>query len=230
MTFRTLEEYELVKKSWLPAPHRVYIQETGEFVNFGDSDIVEFEDPIVSEIMGNKRLGDIRRLQQLNNRFRGTGIGSFKEFRYFGCILKLEDNAFNGCQLLESITLPDYLYLIGNHSFGGCSNLRELILPDSLEIIADSALSGCHSITELTLPSNIKSIGSYAFNGCSALEEINIKSFLPPYIHDKTIFNDCSSLKSINVWPSLVPKYLNDYRWKVFGDLIKGKEWGIDGD
>lgn len=227
MTFRAMEEYEIAKETWLPAPHRVYIQETGDFINFGDSDIIEFQDPMVSQIMGNKRLGDIRRLQQLSNRFRSTDIENFKEFRYFGCILKLEDNAFNGCQLLEEISLPMYLYLIGNHSFGGCSNLRELILPDSLEIIADSALSGCYSLTKLTLPSNIKSIGSYAFNECRALEEINIKSFLPPYIHDKTIFNGCSSLKSINVWSSLVPKFLNDYRWSAFAGLIKGKEWNV---
>lgn len=47
-------------------------------------------------------------------------------------------------------------------------------------------------------------------------------------IYDKTTFNGCNSLKSINVWPSLVPKYLNEYRWSAFAGLIKGKEWGIE--
>ncbi len=48
-------------------------------------------------------------------------------------------------------------------------------------------------------------------------------------IHDKTLFNGCNSLKSINVWPSLVPKYLKDYRWSAFAGLIKGKEWYVLG-
>lgn len=225
MTFRTLEEYEIAKRTTLPAPHMVYIEEIGDYAKFRDSDIVEFQDNAVYEIMGESKLGQIRRLQQLNNRFRGTMIKDFPEFRYFSCILRLEDNAFNGCECLESITLPDYVYIIGNHSFGGCSNLKELKFPDTLEIIADSALSGCSALTELTLPGNVKTIGNYAFNGCCEMQEINIKTYLPPYIHDKTIFNGCENLRSINVWPSLVPKYRNDYRWKEFADLIKGKEW-----
>lgn len=222
MSFKTLEDYNEAMKTWCPAPCFEYIEETGEFVKFTDNDLVEFQDPVISEIMGEVRLGDVRRMRQLDNRFRKADIKTFYEFRFFSCILKLEDNAFEGCSQLEVIALPQYLYVLGNHSFGGCSNLKELNFPDTLEIVADSALTGCSSLTSLTLPPNVKSIGAYAFNGCEALQEVKITSPLPPYIHDTTIFNGCDSLTSIYIPASVVGKYKSDHVWSKFGNIIKG--------
>ena len=133
-------------------------------VSFGGNELLKFEDETVAEIMGEVRLEEVNKLQQLGNRFRQTEIQRFYEFRYFNCILRLEDNAFEGCRELEEIALPEFLYTIGHHSFSHCESLKRLTLPDSIEIIGDSAFSGCSSLSTITLPWNVKAIGSYVFS------------------------------------------------------------------
>lgn len=225
MTFRTIEEYEEAKRTWCPAPHFVYIQETGEWISFGGNELLKFEDETVAEIMGEVRLGEVNKLQQLDNRFRQTGIQRFYEFRYFNCILKLEDYAFEGCRELKEIALPEFLYTIGHHSFSHCESLKRLTLPDSIEIIGDSAFSGCSSLSSITLPWNVKVIGSYVFSKCTGLEEIDIKTYLPPYIHDATFIEGCTALRAINMYPSVIEKCKLDHTWKTLTYLLKPKEW-----
>lgn len=225
MSFRTREEYEEAKRTWYPAPHMAYIQETGDWISFIGSDDLIFEDEELTKIMGNVKLRDVNKLQQLGNRFRKSDISTFNEFRYFSCILKLEDNAFEGCANLQHIVLPEYLYIIGHHAFSHCVGLEKLDLPPTVEIIGDSAFSGCSSLKSITIPYQVKSIGTYAFSKCTALEEIDIKTYMPPYIHDATIIEGCSSLRSINMYPSVVEKCKADHTWQKLSHLLKPKEW-----
>ena len=50
-------------------------------------------------------------------------------------VREIADFAFDGCEGLESIEIPDGIYRIGDSSFCGCSELKEVELPESLQVL-----------------------------------------------------------------------------------------------
>lgn len=58
------------------------------------------------------------------------------------------------------------------------SNIREIIekvtIPNDIEIIGNGAFENCTSLKELTIPDSVTSIGNWAFEECLSLESIYI--------------------------------------------------------
>ena len=61
---------------------------------------------------------------------------------------------------------------LGYEAFSGCSVLTSLTLPSSVTSIGYEAFYGCSGLTSLTIPSSVTSIGSDAFSGCSGLTNL----------------------------------------------------------
>ncbi len=59
------------------------------------------------------------------------------------------DNAFNGANYLERVTLPGNLLKLGDRAFYGCSRLEDLKIPDGLEIIGSDVITGCTALDSL---------------------------------------------------------------------------------
>lgn len=95
---------------------------------------------------------------------------------------------------ITSIQLPSTLRTLGS-AFEGCDSLTEIIIPEGIEVIRSHTFDGCIRLKKVVLPSTIKHIGYKAFNGCELLEEISIPNCV------KTIkefaFADCKALKSV---------------------------------
>lgn len=74
--------------------------------------------------------------------------------------------AFNGCQFVCELILPNNLKYIGHNVFGGNTGYYgNLTLPDNLEYIGDCAFSGDKNLTgSLTIPQSVTSINKDAFN------------------------------------------------------------------
>ncbi len=72
--------------------------------------------------------------------------------------------AFEYDQYLEKVTLLDTVTRIEAGAFQGCENLREVNMPESLTYIGEHAFNstGCH----IFLPTSVTNIGAYAFSGC----------------------------------------------------------------
>ena len=68
----------------------------------------------------------------------------FSEIAYVG------GAAFMNCTSLESVTLPDDLYGLGDHAFSGCSLITEMTIPDSVQILGNGCLPT--SLLTLTTP------------------------------------------------------------------------------
>ena len=85
-----------------------------------------------------------------------------------------DGGAFEGCQTLAKVTIPDSVTYIGKGAFKGCSSLASLIIPDSVTHIEDDAFSGCSSLASLTIPDSVTQIGPHAFCGCSSLASLII--------------------------------------------------------
>ena len=77
--------------------------------------------------------------------------------------------AFEECQELTSITIPDGVTIIDDRAFCECSELASITLPDSLTSIGDDVFVSCSKLTSITLPEGLTSIGCDAFDECSGL-------------------------------------------------------------
>ena len=111
-------------------------------------------------------------------------------------ILEIQDEAFKNCTGLISVTLPESLdsVTLGNYIFDDCTSLSNVILPQSMKIIPNGLFSSCSSLTDVNLPENLELIetGAFRFTG--------LTSFTVPQgvTLDDFIFSGCSDLAVFN--------------------------------
>lgn len=77
-------------------------------------------------------------------------------------IINLE-HTFNGCENLETVSLPSTLKTIGSCTFSCCYNLSNITLPEGLTSIGDYAFEGCNSIEKLVIPDSVTDIEENSF-------------------------------------------------------------------
>ena len=85
----------------------------------------------------------------------------------------IHQSAFNACQSLPSVDLPQNLEQIRDLAFYGCSKLKDVTFYDKLESIGKAAFANCFVLNPINLPSSLKTIGISAFYG-AAIEQITI--------------------------------------------------------
>ena len=107
----------------------------------------------------------------------------------------IEYDDFNGCTILQTISLPDDCGVIGNAAFAGLSSLTQIKLPENLTTIGSGAFYNCSGLTDIVLPEGLTAIGSGAFEGCSGLTDIVLPEGLTAIGNE--VFCACSSLTDI---------------------------------
>lgn len=108
------------------------------------------------------------------------------------------NEAFNGCEKVKSVSLPNTIRTIGGYTFRECKNLTSIKFPEGgFLTIGECAFQDCQSLTEINLPLGTDKIGSQAFNGCVKLT----KMYIPEYVKEIEwgVFEKCSALESIEV-------------------------------
>lgn len=81
-------------------------------------------------------------VKSIGNVFEQTAILSFNEFKHFTSVKKLEEHAFEHCEQLRRITLPESLEEIGAFALSQLHNLKEITIPASVTTIAERAMEG----------------------------------------------------------------------------------------
>ena len=159
-----------------------------------------------------------------NDEYVVTGIGNCKDNDvvipeiYKGKkVTSIGDYAFNGCNGLTSIVIPDSVTSIGKSAFNGCNGLTSITLP----FIGDKKENSIYSnfgyffgstdnySNSMYIPKTLKeviitkatSIGDYAFEACSGLTSIEIPNSVTS-IGDSA-FRGCSGLTSIIILDSV---------------------------
>ena len=87
--------------------------------------------------------------------------------------------AFENCESLTSITIPDGVTSIGGRAFWQCTNLTSITIPDGVNSIGDFAFRGCSNLTSITIPDGVTSIETRAFYNCEGLTAVTFLGNAP---------------------------------------------------
>ena len=71
--------------------------------------------------------------------------------------------AFNGCEQLETIEIPNSVVSIGVGAFHSCSNIKEVYLPNSVIELEYGAFMRCNNLKKVRLSLNLQNIESGVF-------------------------------------------------------------------
>jgi len=134
----------------------------------------------------------------LGTAFKGTGILTFKELKYFTGLTAISESAFEGCSQLAIDSIPDVITTIGSRAFYGCSSLKTIVIPAT--------------VTE---------IGADAFNGCSQLTTVTALAATPVVITENTFSNRANAV--LYVPRGSKAAYAAATEWKDFKQIVEIK-------
>lgn len=80
-----------------------------------------------------------------------------------------------GCKA-SAIPTDGSVTSIGDGAFEGCQTLTAITIPDKIEKIGANAFKDCAGLVSVTLGKGVASIGELAFDGCKALEKVYISN------------------------------------------------------
>ena len=87
-------------------------------------------------------------------------------------ITQIDRCAFNECEELNSIIIPNTVKSIGNKAFCHCHSLSHVQLPSTLDSIQEQTFYLCESLRSIQFPESLVYIGPYAFI-LSGIEELD---------------------------------------------------------
>ena len=139
--------------------------------------------------------------------FKGNrDITSFDELQYFTGLTSIMDYAFEHCENLTSIKIPNTKRVIpiGNYAFEGCINLTSIEIPSLVISIGRSAFAYCNRLASLTVWATTPPDLEEGNEGVFA----NVNTSIPVYV-------PCEGL---NAYQSYV--YNGNPGWGGFQDFI----------
>ena len=80
-------------------------------------------------------------------------------------------------EVYEGLTVSS----IGECAFDECERLTSIVIPNSVSSIGEAAFVCCTALTSVTIPSSVTSIGRFAFEGCVNLSSIVVHEDNPIY-------------------------------------------------
>ncbi len=110
-------------------------------------------------------------------------------------VTSIGNNAFIDCRGLASVTIPKEVTSAGFGIFSYCTGLTTVTIPTGVTEIWESAFSGCTGLSSISIPDGVTSIGERAFVGCTGLTSISIPNSVTSI--GERAFKDCSGLTKV---------------------------------
>lgn len=111
-------------------------------------------------------------------------------------VTRLGHEAFSGQDFIKTVEFrTKSLTQIRDTAFDGCDGLKSLILPEGVTFIGGDAFRGCANLTSVEIPSSVTSIGSGAFNYCNNLDVV-IDNVPENVSVAKSAFSNCKSIQT----------------------------------
>ena len=115
----------------------------------------------------------------------------------FGWTNKIPENAFELCDGLVTIKIPNTITEIGFGAFVDCINLKNVSLSGKLEKIPPLLFKGCSSIEKIWIPTSVQTIGNNAFSNCTQLKSVIIPKLSQTQHDGDEAFKGDENLKDI---------------------------------
>jgi len=112
-------------------------------------------------------------------------------------VTEIGEYAFNNCENVQAILLPESIVSIGKGAFLHCHELQEMILPTGITEIKHETFRCCYGLTNVVLPDGITIIGEQAFTFCESMESIMLPDSV--IVIEDDAFSFCKSLKEISL-------------------------------
>lgn len=87
-------------------------------------------------------------------------------------IVAIAYRAFDGCDDLSEIVIPQNVTCIERRAFQGCTKLRNVTFNEGLKEIQSYSFYFCYNLISITIPSSVDTIEGSAFDECRKLVEI----------------------------------------------------------
>ena len=78
-------------------------------------------------------------------------------------VLEIGEGAFQFCEKLTSVEIPDTVQTIGKNAFWSCHKLQDVTLPKNLVSVGDNCFRSCGLLEKLDIPETLQKIGLDAF-------------------------------------------------------------------
>ena len=124
-------------------------------------------------------------------------------------VQKIDRRAFADCPV-NSVVLPDSVTEICNEAFAGCDALQTIRLPKNLETVEAGIFRGCLSLEKIEMSDTISAFSESMFECCASLQEIPFRNGIREL--PRNVFSECASLES-----ATLPKTVAAIRSGAFG-------------
>lgn len=111
-------------------------------------------------------------------------------------VTKIGEWAFNKCNSLTEVTIPNTVIEIDHQAFYYCSNLKKVTIHEGVKTIGPTAFIGCTQLTSITIPGTVTKMDS-AFSGSTALSQVTLTNGIPKI--SSNAFERCTGLTEIKV-------------------------------
>ena len=101
-----------------------------------------------------------------------------------------------GSELISDLVIPDEVKIIKDRAFNYCNSIKTVTMPNGLTSIGMAAFMGCKNLISIDLPNSVTSWGSAAFAN-SGLETVSLANGLTSI--GVGTFMDCQNLISIDL-------------------------------
>lgn len=94
-------------------------------------------------------------------------------------VVEIGHEAFQLCDGLTGITIPNTVKKIDTEAFYHCTNLLSIDIPNSVKTIRHGAFKSCSSLANVTIGSGLNTLEEDVFEKCPSLSDITVNSENP---------------------------------------------------
>lgn len=132
-------------------------------------------------------------------------------------ITGLSDHFIKNAMVVQRVSLPSTLTLIGHSAFFNCVNLVDIELPEGLKSIGAMTFFACRALKELTLPGSIENFGDWLFKECENLSKVVFKDGITTT--GKYTFVGCKLLTNVDLPKTL--QRIEGFAFQGCGKLVE---------